>query len=272
MRKRGFTLIELLVVIAVIAVLMGILMPALSKARKQAQGAACMSQLKQWGVIWSIYTEDNNGRLPDVKNGAINGGNWNRGFWVTVLRSSWEKKPKLLLCPTAKKLNTNTGRGDNEAYGDFDKAYGFPNYKDVRMPTASYGMNLWANYVPAGISEVQQRKRENHWQRLMDVKRPAEVPMFLDSMWRGGGPFWENANAIRTPRKNGDWMGAGYEMMHFALQRHARGVNCLFSEGSVRNVKTQELWELKWHKNYDTKRVTFMSASWWGDWLGGGAK
>ncbi len=53
-KNKGFTLIELLVVIAIIALLMGILMPALAKVRKQVRGAACLSQIKQWSLIWSM--------------------------------------------------------------------------------------------------------------------------------------------------------------------------------------------------------------------------
>jgi hypothetical protein len=88
-------------------------------------------------------------------------------------------------------------------------------------------------------------------------------------MWRGGGPYWEKTEAIMTPKKNGMWIGAGYEMMHFALDRHMRGVNSLFMDFSVRKVKTKELWELRWHKTYDTQLVHEQNDSWWGAWLSG---
>ncbi|MFC1760708.1 type II secretion system protein [Planctomycetota bacterium] len=62
--SKGFTLIELLVVIAVIAVLMGILMPALSMARKQAYGATCQSNLRQIGLAGELFAQDNDNFLP----------------------------------------------------------------------------------------------------------------------------------------------------------------------------------------------------------------
>ena len=62
--STGFTLIELLVVIAVIAVLLAILLPSLSRVRKQARGMVCQSRLKQWGTTFALYTEANEGRLP----------------------------------------------------------------------------------------------------------------------------------------------------------------------------------------------------------------
>src|SRR4030043_291028 len=64
MNKRiGFTLIELLVVIAIIAVLMAILMPALNRVREQGKRAACLNNIKQLGLGWVLYADDNNDKI-----------------------------------------------------------------------------------------------------------------------------------------------------------------------------------------------------------------
>ncbi len=60
----GFTLVELLVVIGIIALLVGVLLPALSKARQQALLIQCQSNMRQWGVGLQMYVDENSGELP----------------------------------------------------------------------------------------------------------------------------------------------------------------------------------------------------------------
>src|SRR5689334_10753916 len=61
----AFTIIELLVVTAVIAVLVALLLPALSKAKVKAKSSACAANMRQLGVGWQMYADDNGGQIPE---------------------------------------------------------------------------------------------------------------------------------------------------------------------------------------------------------------
>ncbi len=281
--KKGFTLIELLVVISIIALLVAILMPALNKAKDQARSAVCLSNLKQWGIVWQMYTDEWGDRFPDYQSFITqNAGNTPRASWVYCLKKRYEKNSELLACPSANKVDIQ-GRqnpSNNEVFGGVKYMYSIPAHDSQLYENqgedefASYGMNVWchSNPLPTGDTQSQGRDANNYWVSRARIKHGGDVPIFGDCKWRGGAPDYTSAEkylpytdtsiacVVPQPSFGADGCGiAAREMGNFAMDRHGKGINMLFGDSSARNVNVKELWTLKWHVSFDRFNKTVWS-------------
>jgi len=96
-QRPGFTLIELLVVVAIIAILAGMLLPALSKAKEKGKSASCINNLRQMSIASLLYADDQEGRYPFTFQ--VRGNNVFRKAWFNFIQP-YQQTTNLLLCPS----------------------------------------------------------------------------------------------------------------------------------------------------------------------------
>ena len=239
-QKKGFTLIELLVVIAIIALLLSILMPSLRKAKQVAQAVVCNSNLKQWGLIWSLYLEDHENKFPWGNFGNKNAGETvDKGAWTHSVQPYYQADDSRF-CPNAKKFGANVPR-PNRAWEPGD-----PSSWQAESPYyyGSYAINDWIHKPNRNVTDS-----ELFWGSSLVRGSTNRVPVMAEGNW------WK----IKVPRPDNppptrrDSNDEGEEFKGLAracVDRHDEKTNMLFLDMSARPVGLKEIWTLPWHRNW----------------------
>ena len=172
MRKhKGFTLVELLTVISIITILMAITIPVLSGVRRRAKAAVCLSNLRQWGMVYKMYTDEFDGKLPR---------DYDDSPWYYPISHYYSNERKILLCPAAKKPSSQNGTSQLSKYGGTFTAWKFLASEEEEVAwnsIGSYGLNGWA-YKP---------ERKNMFEDMDDTDIDDDEPDNSGSGNGGGG-------------------------------------------------------------------------------------
>ncbi len=184
-KKRGFTLIELLVVISIIAVLMAVMMPALGKAREQARGTVCRSNLKGLVLGASLWAQDNDDRAV-----AANWHGTGRASIEAYTNSNNKKQKDLYMCPSAKGncIHEKTGSASSANYEgrDLVSTYGANGYM-VWNRTQKYTPGKLYSHGGGGPTYHDYRtngdnRHDNYFgaTKLSGIYKPGSTAYFMD--------------------------------------------------------------------------------------------
>jgi prepilin-type N-terminal cleavage/methylation domain-containing protein/prepilin-type processing-associated H-X9-DG protein len=206
--RRGFTLIELLVVIAIIAILAGMLLPSLSRAKDSGNRIACVNNLRQIELSLSLYAGDSNGMFP----ARSSGGAVDKPRWPGLLREGF-KNPKIMLC-------ASDGPGTPATLTD---PVASPVEAD-RLPR-SYMINGWNDYYGQNIEDVNKK---------IGVPVPESAVRFASETIS----FGEKKNASSHYYMD-LFEGNGNDYEELNQMRHGgKGSNYAFYDGSVRMLRS----------------------------------
>lgn len=233
--KQKFTLIELLVVIAIIAILAGMLLPALNSARDKGRAADCTGKLKQIGMSFILYGQDNDGYHPQAEGFSAFSGQRAIWFWQVIQYLTGEKggdsasnvitmsksisASRVLRCPAIQTGHILLG---DAAYKDY--------------PIANYAMFLWAGsrYVTDVANPYKWYVKPN---RVKDISSKLVV---TDSPMPGSADLGHNGNGYYI-RNLSNPSNSKTTAISILPRRHGTRFNAQMGDGSVRSWLREEV-------------------------------
>jgi prepilin-type N-terminal cleavage/methylation domain-containing protein/prepilin-type processing-associated H-X9-DG protein len=238
-QRQAFSLVELLVVIGIIAILIALLLPVLSRARHAGRNTVCLATLHDWGHAFRMYADANRGRAPAL--GPIPDNIRDRGmpplWWEQLQPYHGGDVARSLLCPEATEEANVDPKNSFQAWGP---QYVFDAGRKVRGPfVGSYAFNGWLLDFAADQSPMNDRD-------------PTAVPVIAD-----GAAMFVWPRDTDPPARYEKNASPNIGLRGAALERHdGTGVHVAFLDGHTAHVTVAELWRQHWSRSFVPRNVT----------------
>lgn len=198
--RRGFTLIELLVVIAIIAILAGLLLPALSRAKESGRRAVCVSNLRQWGLIHNLYYSDFRDNLLETVP------RWGGRYPSLMMRESSSQYLGVdAILPYLHNVNTNTHELTGIFWCPSTTAETFQKLVDADWDIGYFHVA----YSYFGRSGVWSASSVVHPEELVNNRLQADLILMTDTLYRQNLGAWIYNHGIHGPSFHSYFAGIG---------------------------------------------------------------